>query len=226
MNFKPSDLFLGMIDFFGILIPGVVLFFFHGDLLMRSMGADIYKMGPSNYWIVLFFCSYISGHFLLGISVLLNKISVTKLDPVTLAYFDNVKKLVILPVKNPERKSKKREENEYKEIENVFYSAFSYLRMNSPAAMGELERQAAEYKLFRSLCLFFSVDIVLVVLDKAFNIIPGSFTYSRLGLSSVFLVLTFWRFDFLFDWTHRLAFDFFLQIQKTKVADKTEIGHS
>ena len=46
MNQKPGDLLLGLIDFFGILIPGAILAFLHGDFILRPLGWQVrYVMG-------------------------------------------------------------------------------------------------------------------------------------------------------------------------------------
>ena len=150
----------------------------------------------------------------------MSTISVRTLSNTTQKYFNDVKNLVVLPSEISIKKNYKTKKEKYKEIEDVFYAAFSYLRMNSPAAMGELERQTGEYKLFRSLSMFFILDIILIIVDSICNIPFVAFSNDRLVLSFLLLGLTFYRFDFLFDWTHRLAFDFFLQMQKTKTADK------
>lgn len=89
----------------------------------------------------------------------------------------------------------------------MFYSAFSFIRIHSPEAMTELERQAAEYKLFRSLTLLFFLDIPLAA-------ICGSLSPTRLVVALSIVCLAAYRFRWLFDWTYRLAFDFYLQLQK------------
>jgi ADP-ribose pyrophosphatase YjhB (NUDIX family) len=66
MNFEPQKLFVGLVDFFSVLLPGALLTFFLKDDLVRLLprgqqfqdGAD---STPS--WIAFLFCSYLLGHF-------------------------------------------------------------------------------------------------------------------------------------------------------------------
>jgi hypothetical protein len=230
VNFKPSDFFIGIIDFFGILIPGLVLYYFHGSVLLDSLNVGTGNKGGLQNWVLVLCSSYILGHFLLGFSIWLNDISVRKLDDVTWEYFYDTKYYIILPRKGNHEKSKKRiwlrlldwlyrsdkkkRNGEYPEITNAFYAAFSFLRLNSTAAMAELERQTAESKLFRSLCLLFIIDFLITGFNYFFCFLPGPTPLGRPLLSLGLVLLTWHRFDFLFDWTYRLAFDFFLQIHK------------
>jgi hypothetical protein len=194
MSPKPNDLFLGVIEFFGILIPGAVLVFMHGDFLLKPFGWKVGTLQTASDWIPAFFISYILGHFLLGFSVPFNRIATFFLSKNTKAYFNTVRDQVELPHGLSPNYS------------NVFYSAYSYVRIHSPNALIELDRQAAEYKLFRSLILLFLLDIPLCLFT-------GSCTPQRIMFSLLFICLTAYRFDFLFDWTYQLAYDFYLQLQ-------------
>jgi hypothetical protein len=197
MNPKPNDLFLSVIEFFGILIPGAVLVFMHGDFLLKPLGLTVGKLQTAGDWIPAFFISYILGHFLLGFSVPFNRIAAKFLSENTRAYFNAVCNKVELP---PGLKTN---------YTNVFYSAFSYIRIHSPNALIELERQSAEYKLFRSLTLLFLLDIPL-------SIFSGPFQPLRIMVSLFVVCLTAYRFNFLFNWTYQLAYDFYLQLRGTE----------
>ncbi len=50
-----------------------------------------------------------------------------------------------------------------------FHSAYSFICIHSPDALAELERRAAEYKLFRSLTLLFLLDIPLAGITASFS---------------------------------------------------------
>lgn len=196
MNQKPSDLLLGVIDFFGVLIPGAILTLLHSDRLLGPLGLSI---GPSQTladWIPAFFVSYVLGHFLLGFSEFFNKLAVRYPSKETKAYYQAVRERIKLPPKTPDNST------------NVFHSAFSFIRIHSPDAMVELERQAAEYKLFRSLTLLFLLDILVTVISE-------SFSRERLQISVLIVGLAAFRFWRLFDWTYQLAFDFYLQVQES-----------
>ena len=246
MNAKPSDFFLNIIDFFGIVIPGAIFYFFYGGFLFQKLNLDLISIDNTGKFIVIFCTSYVLGHFLFGFSVRLNRMATYLLDNVTKHYFNCVYPIVILPAeikskikkvviinnKGVKKKLKnffgsikaffiRSENNEY--IGDVYYSAFSYLRLNNPNALVELERQAAEYKLFRSLTLLFTIDFVLTSIDCFYNFLPCETIVFRPIFSLLAAFLTFRRFDFLFDWTYRLTFDFFLQVPKKK-NDKNEIN--
>src|ERR1041385_6212086 len=195
MNQKPSDLLLSVIDFFGILIPGAVLAFLHGNFLLGPLGLSMGTLQTLAGWIPAFFVSYVLGHFLLGFSVPLNRVAVRFPSKETTAYYRAVRANLKLPPEVPDNRT------------NVFYSAFSFIRIHSPEAMTELVRQADEYKLFRSLTLLFVLDIPLAA-------VSGSLSLTRRLISLLVICLAGYRFQWLFDWTYRLAFDFYLQLQK------------
>ena len=195
MNQKPGDLLLSVIDFFGILIPGAILAFLHGDFILSPLGLSMGKLQSLADWIPAFFISFVLGHFLLGFSVQLNRLAAHFPSKETKAYEKAVRLHLKLPPEVPDNRT------------NVFYSAFSFIRIQSPEAMAELERQAAEYKLFRSLTLLFILDIPL-------SIFSGSFSLTRLVVTLLIVGLAAYRFQWLFDWTYQLAFDFYLQLQK------------
>jgi hypothetical protein len=128
MNAKPSDSLLNVIDFFGILIPGAVLAFLHGDLLLHSLGWSMGNLQSAADWVRAFFVSFVLGHFLLGFSVPLNGIAARFPSKDTKAYYNAVRAYLKLPDDVPNNRT------------NVFYSAFSFIRIHSPEAMTELER--------------------------------------------------------------------------------------
>jgi hypothetical protein len=146
-------------------------------------------------WTPAFFIAFVLGHFLLGFSVPLNRLAGCFSSKETKAYEKAVRLHLKLPPEVPDNRT------------NVFYSAFSFVRINSPEAMAELERQADEYKLFRSLTLLFLLEIPL-------SVFAGSFSLARLVVALLIAGLAAYRFQWLFDWTYQLAFDFYLQLQK------------
>jgi hypothetical protein len=193
MNAKPGDLLLSVIEFFGILVPGTAFALLHGDRLLSPFGVSLHAPGSATDWIPTFLVAYVLGHFLLGFSVWFNKVAAKGLSTVTRQYFEAVQEQVVLPA------------GAKRSPEAVFYSAYSFIRLSSPAALAEVERQAGEYKLFRSLTL-------LVLLDVPLSWSFGLLSTSRLAADLVITALAFYRFQWLYDWTHQLVFDFFLQL--------------
>jgi hypothetical protein len=203
MNQKPSDLYLGAIDFFGILIPGSILVFLHGDLFLRPFGLQV-PMGDSLYdLILLFIISYVFGQFLLSFSVPLNRLGRRCQSETTKKYEEDVRNCMELP-----------KEVSNGESENIYYSAFSFIRIHNASAIVEIERQAAAYKLFRSLTLLFLLDFLLTFFS-------GSFSLTRLVVPLLIVPLSAYRFIKLFDWTYRLVYDFYLQINECLIGKVT-----
>ena len=202
MDQKPGDLFLGVIEFFGILVPGAVFVLLHGDLLLRPFGLSVSGMQTAADWIPAFLFAYVLGHFLLGFSVPLNRFASRGITDETRAYLLKVRETLRLPLALPPTTA------------SVFYSAFSYVRLHSAAALTEVERQAGEYKLFRSITLLAVIDIPLAALT-------GVLTPTRFVAALLVAGLAYYRFQWLFDWTYRLTFDFYTQLQPAPAPKET-----
>jgi len=154
---KPSELLLGVIDFFGVLIPGAILALLHGNFILHPLGLSLDMPQSAVDWIPTFFISFVLGHLLLGFSVPFNQLAAHFPSKETTEYEQAVRDHLKLPL-------------EVKSRTNLFYSAFSFIRIASAGATTELERQAAEYKLFRSLTLLFLLDIPLCIVSRSFTV--------------------------------------------------------
>ncbi|MCM3902992.1 MAG: hypothetical protein ND866_14895 [Pyrinomonadaceae bacterium] len=69
MNFEPQKFFIGLIDFFSILLPGAVLVYLTKDsVLFLLFGQPRARLEGIEAWIVFLFSAYLFGHiaFLLG----------------------------------------------------------------------------------------------------------------------------------------------------------------
>jgi hypothetical protein len=62
---------------------------------------------------------------------------------------------------------------------------------------------------------------LLFLLDIPLSIFAGSFSWPRLIVAVVIMGLAAYRFQWLLDWTYHLAFDFYLQLQKSAPHAKT-----
>jgi 8-oxo-dGTP pyrophosphatase MutT (NUDIX family) len=77
MNFEPQKFFIGLIDFFSVLLPGALLTY----LLKDSWGpiflgtAAYEALGSTEGWIVFLFSSYLLGHFIFLLGSLLDEIA-------------------------------------------------------------------------------------------------------------------------------------------------------
>ena len=73
MNFEPQKFFIGLVDFFSILLPGAVLAYLLRDTAGPWILRDRYaRLQGTEAWVVLFFTSYLLGHFLFLIGSLLD----------------------------------------------------------------------------------------------------------------------------------------------------------
>ena len=131
MNQKPSDLLLSVLDFFGILIPGAVFVFLHGDFLLSPLDLSIGKLQTPVDGVLAFFVAFVLGSFLHGFSDILDRFTQPLHSEETKRYLEAVRDCLTLPPEIP------------KNFTNVFYSVFSFIRINNSYALAELERQEA-----------------------------------------------------------------------------------
>ena len=65
MNFEPQKFFIGLMDFFSILLPGALLtYFLQGTGAKNLLPKAIDKMSDGEWWMVVAVSSYLLGHFL------------------------------------------------------------------------------------------------------------------------------------------------------------------
>lgn len=64
MAYKPGDFFIGVIDFFGILVPGAVLLYLQGKSLVQLVGLKL-PDDQAAQWVAFAVGSYVLGNFLL-----------------------------------------------------------------------------------------------------------------------------------------------------------------
>jgi hypothetical protein len=235
MAYKPGDFFIGVIDFFGILVPGAVLVSLHGEFVpyLPSFPIDDHE---TERWIAFALASYVVGHFLLGLGVPLNNLLSLRYPSEQDRFYNEVKSKIPLP-KKPDALAKNgctetlvcaytSACSGVKKLGDVlgfggdadnarreaFYRAYAFVRLNSASALAEIERQMADYKLFRSLTLVFVLDLILVWCH-------GVPHWSRLALSMVLFVLAGHRFLFLLNWTYRITFEYFALMPKSRDVD-------
>jgi hypothetical protein len=214
--YKPGDFFLGVIDFFGILVPGAVLMYLHGDRLLALLGGQRMLDSQVSRWAAFLIGAFVLGQFLLGASVPLNRLVDFFWPESNDSYYRDVKYRIKPP---RESGSKKRGTVALNRLLDFFlpfwpepkrkaaskrtatyYRAYSYVRLHSAAAITEIDRQTAEYKLFRGLTLVFLLDFPLAWIN-------GSLDWSRAAVMGLMLALALWRFLFLLRWARRLTFE-------------------
>jgi ADP-ribose pyrophosphatase YjhB (NUDIX family) len=202
MNFEPQKLFIGLMDFFSILLPGALLTYALSDRLRPWTPAE-----PTPRWIAFLFAAYLIGHFvfLLG-SVLLDD---HVYDPVRDATrgaqirrlargqrrpFIVLRGLARLVFKEnvdaPLRQAVALKERHLAPLGaeasiNAFQWCKARLMLKHPAAIAEVERLEADSKFFRSLLI---VLLVLVPLGRAQH------RNEMAAVAAILLPFAFWRF--------------------------------
>ena len=74
MNFEPQKFFIGLIDFFSILMPGALLAYFTKDDVQAWLGSNqVHAIDSVEGATVFLFASYLLGHFLHSISAVLDE---------------------------------------------------------------------------------------------------------------------------------------------------------
>src|SRR5438034_6916769 len=68
MSFKPSDFYLGIVDFLGVLVPGAVLVFMQGHRIFPALSTP----SSATDWTIFLGTAFIAGQLLLALSELLN----------------------------------------------------------------------------------------------------------------------------------------------------------
>jgi Transmembrane protein 131-like N-terminal len=246
---KPGDLLLSVIAFFGILIPGAVLILLPGMLLLRGEDiwtaaptwVEKSAFAGGIVWVAGFFASYILGHFLLALSELLldplamripfatripweqvtRRIPWEQAKKKTEKYCEEVREHGALPerVLRTEGEEGKEHIAKHKKLKAIAHFTFRFIRIKNSDAIADIERNAADYKLFRSLMLVFFLDIVISALSP---LLSDPFPpLWRFVASIAGLLLSWRRFYLAFNWTYQLGFDFYLQLYTPTVTFST-----
>jgi hypothetical protein len=204
MDKVAGSLLNNVIEFFGILLPGVVLAYLHSAFLHAMFGPSVdtgkAEISADWSWILVFVVSLILGHFLHAFSDFLddyaNRFYVYPHK--TKSYFDAAISSITLP-KDAEKTPK-----------NYFYFVFSFIRVHHAGAVAELERQAADFKFFRSLALLFLLEIGLSGLDPY----TRDAWLQRAAVSFLMMCLAAATYKLLLEWAYQLAFELYIQIRE------------
>jgi hypothetical protein len=64
MNFEPQKFFIGLVDFFSILMPGALLAYIGKDRAAEILyNQPSFPLDDTEAWLVFLFASYLLGHF-------------------------------------------------------------------------------------------------------------------------------------------------------------------
>lgn len=188
MKLKPQDFFIGVIDFFSVILPGALVTYFLKGLLYADV-FGIERVFPSpetktQQWIVFLLATYIIGNIIFLIaSLLLDRLVYDKYlrDRFFKKNFDlsyhtaTAIREQYIPSEswiNHLINTKKLKEieklfrKEKREIINTYKWAQNYLAVKFPETLADIRKLEADSKFFRSLVVAFII-IALVLLGKA-----------------------------------------------------------
>jgi hypothetical protein len=204
---KPSDFFLGVVSFLGVLLPGAVFVFLRGE----SLRSTFKPLALDQNWVVIAAAAaaaYVAGQILLALTDPLNGVA------------DRVAKKIFGAFEQPQPSMKTADESNAR-----FHKAISYVRLKNAAAAGEIDHHMADYKLLRILMVVFLIDVVWSLFDRSAN-------YPRILWEIVLALLSFVGFVRMRYWARLLALQYeeLLKIEDKLVEpengrDRTDEGH-
>lgn len=222
MDTKPQNIYISVIDFFSVLLPGGLLTYFLFGLYYSSVFGDgsIFPEPANNtaIWIVFVFVAYIIGNIVFTLASFLdvgyNKI----LRPIFRSNYDLTYKTArqihskyinkddrlkeLLEQKQiSDDEHKKILKNKNYEIFNTFKWSQHYLLFEKPEALAEVQQIEANSKFFRSLVITFLIIACLL------------FGQAKIIAGVVFLILSvlcYYRFGELRFKTTEKAYEFII----------------
>jgi mannose-6-phosphate isomerase-like protein (cupin superfamily) len=240
MELKPSDFFIGVIDFFSVILPGaLVTYFLKGLLHARVFGVGKVFPEPeteAQKWIVFLLTTYIIGNliFLVG-SLLIDKLVYDQLlrnrffkknfdlsyHAATLVRDEYISSETLIR-RMIEAKRLKEEEirellsKEKREIINTFKWAQHYLAVKFPETLLDIKRFEADSKFFRSLVIAF-------LFISAAQLVKAEFISSAIFF--LLAVASIYRYgDFRYKSTER-AYEVILTLDHLTKITGDEAGH-
>ena len=191
MKFGPQDLFIGVIDFFSIILPGALLtFFLKGQFYSHLFGSGLLFPEPADAtqgWIIFLIASYIVGNIIFLISSYCDKrlydgwfrerYAIKNFD---LAFYTateirkrslNTDKIIEQHIKNNifSEQDLKEVKNKIKlkklDIINTYKWAKSFIAIKYPDLLTEINKVEADSKFFRSLFVAFMFMSVILLAD-------------------------------------------------------------
>jgi ADP-ribose pyrophosphatase YjhB (NUDIX family) len=205
MGFEPQKFFIGLIDFFSILLPGaLVTYLVKDEPRLEFLG--VHRSGATG-WVIFGFSAYLLGHFvfLLGAWLLddyfydpirtatcagiVGRLAGGRKLPWKLTRFLAnvfVKKDKDLAVRHATRiKEHHLEPGNASAAVNTFQWCKARLAFGHPEALASVNRFEADSKFFRSICIILVLFVPWMLIERRFLI--GT-------LSAALLILAFWRY--------------------------------
>ena len=246
MSFEPEKFFIGLLDFFAVLLPGALLTYLVKDMVGPSvLGSEYYRLGETEGTAIFLFSAYLLGHFifLIGAKYLDNDLY----DPIRTATREGQIGRLAKGEKRPWRTTRwlarrliskdadpsVRQAVRIKELYldpvhassavNAFQWAKARLTLEHAEAMATIQRFEADSKFFRSFC----VVLVLVIVWTTGNMIwtgvvegvpVAGNQWFVLVMSVLFLIMAFTRYVEQRDKSTNQAYWFVLAAESQKDA--------
>jgi hypothetical protein len=179
MNYKPSDLYLGVVDLFGILLPGALACLLFLDIAQRWIFND--SLLPKLHGDVQLVAAFVIGAYLLGL--ITDAIGSVGLDWLTDRLYRRKKEKAHDSLVARARSIRTAELGGDVQLTSEFRWARASVYARSPEGARAIERLEANAKLFRS------VTVVLVVACVKFSV-QGLFVAALLSLGVAVLTLS------------------------------------
>ncbi len=170
---KPSDFFIGVIDFFAVLLPGASLVYLVQPLIVNSMLAPWSPGTATQGWVVFLVLAYIAGHLLHAIgSWLLDDYVYDKFYiPQWKSSHSRAAKLATQTDRSAFPPDSEAAKTLLARVylttkadplgSNYYDWCLADVRLNSPAGASEVDRNQADSKFFRSMVLVFLVAALI-----------------------------------------------------------------
>ncbi len=160
MDFKPGEFFVGIIDFFAILMPGALLTYTAKDFAQRHVFGVVLPslQTEAQGWVAFIFSSYLLGHFIFLMGSFLDR-----------SLYDRFRKRWL--IENDDRLFKRAQnikeqalgDSPLEEVVNTFKWAKAQVQLFHATAATEIHRLEADSKFFRSLIIvLFIITIILL----------------------------------------------------------------
>jgi hypothetical protein len=156
MNYKPSDLFVGIVDFFSVLLPGAVLAFALQLAKVGFIESQLAGLSSQTKWIVFVIASYLLGHFVF----LIGAAFLDHLYDATYVKRQQAKRGARL-LKHAASIKRAALQDAYK-IENHFKWARAFIKLKKPEMAADIDRLEADSKFFRSLTVVAGAGWILI----------------------------------------------------------------
>jgi hypothetical protein len=186
MGAKPTDLFVGVVEFFSVLLPGAFLTFAFQMLpATRVFGTVLPALHESGErWIAFGFLSYLVGHLVFQIGSLLDTSYDRFVRPRKAR--DTGDRLYLLA-----RKLKAERDLIDDAVINTFKWCNAYIRTHSDSAIAVIDSLEASHKFFRSMVVAFLSFALLCAVNP--NL--GKSRLASVMVSLALAVVSYWRFS-------------------------------